>query len=172
MEMDLESEYFRCSFVECDFSNVDFGDTLLEDCVFRHCNLSMCRFPAALCGVSFEACKLTGADFSCGGRVVHHFAFKDSRLNETVFADTKFRKTLFDHCGMQNAVFDRADATGCRFDGCDFDGASFVDTNLERADFSTAFNYAFVPHLCRLRKTVFSESGLRGLVRHLDIIVV
>lgn len=168
---DLEEEYFGCSFVGCDFSGSDLGDTLFEECVFQNCNFAMSLIRGSLREVSFEACKLTGADFSGIAQMSNTLSFKKCRLEYAVFADIRLPRLLFDHCDMSHSVFNHADITASRFAGCNLAGASFVGTNLERADFSQAYNYTINPSECRLRKTVFSEYGLRGLVDHLDIII-
>ncbi|MCG4740016.1 pentapeptide repeat-containing protein, partial [Bacteroides intestinalis] len=55
---------------------------------------------------------------------------------------------------------------------CDLCYASFHHTNLEKADFSTARNYALNPAANRLKKARFSRYGLEGLLTGLGIEVV
>ena len=67
--------------------------------------------------------------------------------------------------------FDNADIKNSIFEHCNLERASFAGTNLEKVDFSTAFNFSINPAACKLKKTVFSEDNLRGLVDHLNIII-
>lgn len=168
---ELEEEYLGCIFTACDFSNLVIGDTLFEECVFNDCNFTMTRFDGALREVSFVACKLTGADFSGLCHLSNTLSFKDCRMEYTLFVGTRLRKLKIKNCSLQNAVFDRADIAGSRFPECNLDGASFVGTHLEHVDFSEACNYTLRPGECHLQKTIFSESGLRGLVSHLNIVI-
>ena len=59
-----------------------------------------------------------------------------------------------------------------KFTECDLCYASFHHTNLEKADFSTARNYALNPAANRLKKARFSRYGLEGLLTGLGIEVV
>ena len=58
------------------------------------------------------------------------------------------------------------------FKECDLYYASFHHTNLEKADFTTARNYALNPAANRLKKAKFSRYGLEGLLTGLGIEVV
>lgn len=92
-------------------------------------------------------------------------------MEYALFVDTRLRNTIFDRCEMSNTAFDRADIAGSLFMACNLEGASFAGSHLERADFSEAYNYTLRPEECFLKKTVFSEEGLRGLVSHWDILI-
>ena len=77
----------------------------------------------------------------------------------------------FSACQLNEAYFDEADISSSVFDRCDMERASFYQTNLEKVDFSTSFNFTIDPSANRLKKAVFSESALRGLLSHLNIVV-
>ena len=72
-------------------------------------------------------------------------------------------------CKMYEGYFNDADMAESVFDRCDLERVSFVGTNLEKADFSTSFNFSINPAMCKLKKAVFSRHGLEGLLAHLDI---
>ena len=55
------------------------------------------------------------------------------------------------------------------FRECDLAQAVFDQTILEKADFRTAFNYAFDPEKNRLKAANFSLSGLAGLLQKYQI---
>jgi uncharacterized protein YjbI with pentapeptide repeats len=56
------------------------------------------------------------------------------------------------------------------FDHCDLTKATFDNSNLEKVDFRTAFNYNTSPETNRIKKAKFSSQGLAGLAQHHDII--
>lgn len=72
---------------------------------------------------------------------------------------------------MYETYFDDADIKNSIFEPCNLERASFAGTNLEKVDFSTAFNFSINPAVCKLKKAVFSEDNLRGLVDYLNIII-
>jgi hypothetical protein len=49
--------------------------------------------------------------------------------------------------------------------------AKFENTNLEKADFRTAFNYSFNPDLNQIKKAKFAVQGLAGLLLHHQIMI-
>ena len=99
------------------------------------------------------------------------FHFEKSALNYANFYGIKIRNCSFICCNLYEACFDEADLTSSVFDRCDLSRTSFFKTNLEKVDFSSAFNFSIDPSTNRLKKTVFSEQNLRGLVAHLDIVI-
>jgi hypothetical protein len=48
-------------------------------------------------------------------------------------------------------------------------GSSFENTNLEKADFGTAYNYSINPNLNRIKKAKFSLPAVTGLLDQYDI---
>ena len=168
----LEEEYYRCSFENCDFSGMKVNDTIFEDCDFKCCNFSLTKFFNTLRGCLFIECKMTGTDFSDISRFVSSFRFKGCQLSYASFIRVKMKGLTFTECSLNEASFDNADMESSVFDKCDLDRASFFDTNLERADFSTSYGFRINPNHNRLKKAVFSETGLSGLLSHLDIEII
>ncbi len=70
---------------------------------------------------------------------------------------------------MQEVDFVEANLSGIKFIECDLLGAIFENTNLERTDFRTAYNYTLDPGQNRIRKTKFSLQGLPGLLTKFDM---
>ncbi len=170
-EDSFDNEYYNCVFTGCDFSELALYKTVFDACRFEHCNFSLVRFSEVLRDVSFVDCKITGADFSTISRFSADLIFENSHLVYTNFSGIKLRNIIFRNCKLNEASFDDADISSSVFDNCDMDRASFGGTNLEKVDFSTAFNYIINPTQCKLKKTIFSESGLSGLVAHLNIVI-
>jgi hypothetical protein len=49
--------------------------------------------------------------------------------------------------------------------------AIFSQTNLEKADFTTAFNYQIDPEQNRMKKARFSPEGIAGLLVKYKIVI-
>jgi hypothetical protein len=57
------------------------------------------------------------------------------------------------------------------FDNCDLGSAIFENTNLEKSDFKTAFNFNINPEKNRLKGAKFSKENLYGLLSDYKIII-
>ena len=111
--------------------------------------------------VEFRNCQMTGADFSQLNKFSSNLSFIDCNLDYAIFTHLKLRGSVFRRCRLFDATFHE----------CNLERTSFYHCNLEKTDFSTACNYTINPNDCKLKKTIFSEHGLRGLVSHLNIII-
>jgi uncharacterized protein YjbI with pentapeptide repeats len=166
----LEEVYTGECFSCCDFSDMVLEGITFDRCEFRQCRFSLTRFcSAALCDVTFVDCNMVGADFADVGRLSHGLVFRHSQLDYANFMAVRLHGTEFVGCRLTEACFDEADLGNSVFDDCDLSRSTFHRTDLQKVDFSTSFNFTINPNECHLRQTVFSESGLRGLVAHLDI---
>lgn len=165
----LDEEYENSIFTGCNFSNLVFDKTIFDTCQFRECDFSMAKFRITISSSKFIGCKMMGADFSNLNRFSSDISFYQSQLNYSDFTQIKLQNTYFKECKFYEALFDDADISKSVFERCDLERTSFVGTNLEKVDFSTAFNFSINPTTCKLKKAIFSESGLRGLVDHLKI---
>lgn len=170
-EIKLEEEYSKTKFENCDFSGREIHEVYFEDCVFVRCNFSLTKFYNNLIGVNFTECKMTGADFTGISRFANTFHFENSVLNYASFIRVKMRESHFVECNLGESYFDDADISSTVFDNCDLIKASFHGTNLEKVDFSTSYNFSINPTVNKLKKTIFSEGELKGLVAHLNIII-
>ncbi|HML65160.1 MAG TPA: pentapeptide repeat-containing protein [Dysgonomonas sp.] len=170
-EIELDEEYYKCVFVSCDFSNRVIHSTSFDNCEFKQCNFTLVKFSDTLSDVKFIECKMTGVDFTAINKYSSSFFFEKSLLNYANFVAIKIRKTIFIDCNLQEAYFDNTDISLSVFDKCDLMGASFHETNLEKADFFTSYNFSINPSTNKIKKTIFSENELRGLLAHLDIVI-
>lgn len=167
----LDVEYDHCTFRACDFSNITLHRTSFDTCRFESCDFSLTKFGYVLRNVVFTDCRMTGAEFTELNKFSNGLVFEKSMLNYANFVGIKIHKTVFRDCLLHEAYFDDSDLTASCFDQCDLSRASFHRTNLEKVDFSSSFHFAIDPTQCKLKKTIFSESELRGLVAHLNIII-
>lgn len=170
-EIKLEEEYSKIAFENCDFSGREIHEVYFENCTFLRCNFTLTKFFNNLIDVQFTECKMTGVDFTSISRFANSFRFENSHLNYASFIRVKMRESHFVDCNLTESYFDDADIASSVFDNCDLTKASFHGTNLEKVDFSTAYNFAINPTVNKLKKTIFSENELKGLVAHLNIII-
>jgi hypothetical protein len=49
--------------------------------------------------------------------------------------------------------------------------AVFIDTNLQKADFYTSYDFIIDPDKNKVKKAIFSTEGLRGLVAKYDLVI-
>jgi uncharacterized protein YjbI with pentapeptide repeats len=63
------------------------------------------------------------------------------------------------------------DLTGVIFDNCNLHKSVFVDAIANKADFSTSYNFTIDPERNKLKKAVFSEAGLKGLLEKYDLVI-
>lgn len=166
----LDDEYCSCQFVNCNFSEKQIKDTLFEDCQFEQCNFSLAKMEATWRDVNFKECKLTGANFTKTSPF-STFSFHKSNLQYAIFVKTKLKNTKFTTCNLQEADFSQADLTMAQLNNCNLLRTIFFNTNIEKADFTTSFNYIIDPNTNTLRKARFSKQGLPGLLLSFGIII-
>lgn len=170
-EVILDTEYSQCTFRACDFSKTNLQRSIFDTCRFESCDFSLTKFGHVLRDVVFTDCRMTGAEFTELNKFSNGLVFEKSMLNYANFVGIKIHKTVFRDCLLHEAYFDDSDLTASCFDLCDLTRASFHRTNLERVNFSSSFHFTIDPTQCKLKKTIFPESELRGLVAHLNIII-
>jgi len=164
--------YENCTFVNCVFNGSDVSGIFFVSCVFDQCDLSLAHTSGtAFRDVSFKGCKMLGIHFEIGNLFLLSMNFNNCQLNLSGFYKLNLRKTIFRNCSLQEVDFAEADLTSAVFDHCDLSGALFERTILEKADFSTAFNYTLDPETNRIKKAKFSQDGLAGLLAKYDILI-
>lgn len=168
--------YDHCIFEQCDFSGVKLSlpraDTIFEECVFRDCNFSNANVSnVAFREVKFIGCKLVGVVFAECHPFLLAMQFDQCDLSMADLHALALPNTLFRKCLLRESDFTRADVHGAQFVECDMARAIFDATNLEKADFRTAVNYALDPERNRIKKARFSADGLEGLLLKYGIVV-
>ena len=165
-------EYENCKFTGCNFSVADLSGINFVDCDFSGCDFSMAKVnDTVFREVRFNDCKVLGVQFKDCNRFLFSVEFDTCMLNLSVFFKMNLKNVEFSNCTIHEADFTESDLTGISFDNCDLSDAIFENTNLERADFTTAYNYIFDPDLNRIKKAKFAVPGLAGLLSKYDIII-
>lgn len=161
-----------CTFKNCNLSQENFKGCNFVNCEFDGCNLSMVKFKdVSLDGVTFKGSKLIGADFSSAKDFLFSVNFNDCILDYATFVKKKNKKAKFMNCALKGTDFSGADLTLSTFSRCDLSGAVFVKTILAQVDFSEAYNFNIDPEQNNIRKALFSQAGLSGLLHKYDIVV-
>jgi uncharacterized protein YjbI with pentapeptide repeats len=167
------AEYEACTFINCSFSNANVSKCSFIDCHFQHCDCSNTNLHQTIIrDVSFQDCKMLGLHFNACNDFLFSATFKNCTLNFSSFYKLKLKGILFKDCTLHEVDFAECDLTGAFFDNCDLKGTVFDRTILEKADFSTAYNYTINPENNRIKKAKFSTDGLAGLLGKYDIKVV
>ena len=119
--------------------------------------------------IVFNDCKLLGLHFDSCSEFLFTVTFNNCQLDLSSFFKRKMKNTRFQHSSLREVDFSEADLTGAIFDKCDLSGALFDHTNIEKADFRTAFNYSIDPEINQIKKAKFSATGIAGLLTKYNI---
>lgn len=165
-------DYERCTFTQCDFTACDFVGVAFIDCTFISCNFNEAKINyVALRNALFTDCDFTGVNFSMCDPLLFQVEFKDCLLDYAKFYTLKIKGAIFTNCSLIAADFMKTDLTGVVFDNCNLHKSVFVDAIANKADFTTSYNFSIDPERIKLKKAMFSQAGLKGLLHKYDIIV-
>ncbi len=105
-------------------------------------------------------------------QVIYEFHFKDCLLDYSQFYKLKLKNIQFIHCSMIAVDFMTTDLSGALFDACNLRRTVFSDTNLEKADFYTSYDYSIDPEKNKIKKARFSLFGLKGLLEKYELNII
>ena len=163
-------EFDNCKFEGCDFSESNLSYSIFTDCVFSNCNLTLCKVvESAFRDTCFGSCKIMGVLFDSCMQSSISISFKESNLSNSSFFKLKMKRTIFEDCILSEVDFSDAILAESSSLNCDLNGSIFNNTNLEKADFRTSFNYSIDPTVNRIKKAKFSIEGSKGLLDKFDI---
>ncbi len=166
------AEYEACSFTNCNFSGADLSKYSFIDCTLWHCDCSNAKLLQTIVrDVRFINCKLLGLRFDTCNDFLFSAAFEKCTLGFSSFYKLKLKGIFFNDCTLHEVDFAETDLTGVVFDKCDLKNTVFDQTILEKADFSTAYNYSINPENNKIKKAIFSVEGLPGLLEKYDIVI-
>lgn len=171
--IELDEEYYRCTFEHCDFTEILFQKINFEECKFVACNFSLCKSNGTSWNkVSFEQCKLTGANFSHANKFTFNAKFAECLMQFASFQGLNLQGFQFAKCQLAEADFTTCNLKKAQFIDCNLDRSIISHCNLEETDFSTAFNFIINPNDNRMKKAKFSLQNLPGLVAVFDVKIV
>lgn len=169
-------DYTGCVFTRCVFREVSFLNCKFLNCTFKDCDLNMAKLTGCTFAESrFEASKLMGVDWtvSAWGRskmvALKPADFFGCLLNYNVFMGMNLRKVAFSKCTALDVGFEDANLTEADCRGTDFGGSRFVRTDLSKADFRGARNYAISPLTNKIKGAKFTLPEALSLLNGLEI---
>jgi uncharacterized protein YjbI with pentapeptide repeats len=162
-------ELSGCRIVGCQLAGAALLRCKLIDCTFDGCDLSnVVLRGSTLRDVTFEGTKLLGVDWTVL-TVAAHLVFRRSVLSLGNFTSMDLRKWVLDHCTARELELAHANLAEADLRGTDFAGSRFLKTNLTKADFRQAVNYAIRPADNTLKKARFSMPEATALLYGLDV---
>lgn len=169
----LNIEAIDCTVDMCELSEKLLLNNTFNNCTFSNCNLSLSKFNnVQFNNVIFNNCKILGVDFSkCTGFLFEVY-FYDSVLDFSSFENMKMLETIFSKSSMKGVDFSGTNLQKSIFRDVDLQDAIFSRTNLKESDLSTAVNFRISPTQNYLKKAIFSEKSLSGLLDEFDLRVV
>jgi fluoroquinolone resistance protein len=166
------SSFEGCAFVNCRFMGANLSGLAFSECTFQGCDLSNAKTDMlVLKGVRFDGCKLLGLDFEKCSKRLFSMDCANSILNLSAFSRLTLKKMKFVNSTLHEVDFTEANLTGALFDHCDLSRTRFDRTILEKADFRTSWGYAIDPERNKLKKALFSLTGVTGLLAKYDILI-
>jgi fluoroquinolone resistance protein len=166
------ADYDNCIFTHCNFANTDLSGTSFSECTFTGCDLSNVKLlKTGFKNIQFKGCKMLGLHFDNCEPFLFEVAFDNCTLNLSSFYKRKLVKTRFINCTLKEVDLAEADLSSTVFTNCDLAGAVFDNTNLEKTDLRTAYNYSIDPGKNKIKKARFSINGVAGLLDKYDIVI-
>jgi fluoroquinolone resistance protein len=165
-----KGEYDTCNFRECNFAGSDLTGIRFMDCTFQGCNLSNATVAkSSFREITFKECKMLGLHFEKCDQLGMTVRFEACQLDHSSFYQVKLNHTPFLQTSLREVDFSESDLKNTVFDQCDLLNALFDHTNLERADLTTALNYAIDPENNRISGAKFSLPSVVGLLHKYKI---
>lgn len=168
------NEFYDCTFIRCSFVEAVLHSCRFVGCVFQHCDLSLIQAPAStFSDTRFEDSSLVGVNWTQAdwpaARLGEPMGFCRCALNHSTFLGLNLREIQIKDCVAVDVDFREADLTRADFSGTDLSESLFLNTNLTKADLSSARNYHIAPGQNVLKKARFSLPEALSLLYSMDI---
>jgi uncharacterized protein YjbI with pentapeptide repeats len=112
-----------------------------------------------------------GVNFSECSDFLFSVKFDSCVLDYASFVRKKLLKTRFTGCSIKHVDFTECDLTKSLFINTDLMGTVFYRTVLKEVNFTSAFNFTIDPVQNNIKKAIFSQAGLAGLLDKYEIVV-
>jgi len=166
----LDGDFENCVFTDSHFQGADLSRLTFSECQFVNCNFSsLTVVQTAFRDVQFVNCKVVGVRFDHCNPFLLSVSFESCQLNLSSFRGLEMGKTHFKECRLLEVDFVESDLRESVFESCDFAGATFGKTRLEKADFSTSYNFSINPEQNKIKGAKFSRLTLAGLLDKYEI---
>ena len=114
---------------------------------------------------------MLGLHFENANQMGLQMNFSQCNLMHASFFQVVLKKSIFKGCNLTECDFTESDFSKSVFQECDFSGAVFYNSNLEFVDFRTSVRYAIHPERNKIKKAIFSQSEIRGLLEQYGIVI-
>jgi uncharacterized protein YjbI with pentapeptide repeats len=121
--------------------------------------------------VSFTGCKMIGVRMEDCNDFLLSFSMENCNLSYASFREMSLRKMHFTECVFEAADMTAADFSRSIFDKCILEKVHFEQTILDGADLSTSTHLRLDPDRNSIRKAIFSNKQLVGLLEKHDIVI-
>ncbi|MEM8628838.1 MAG: pentapeptide repeat-containing protein [Chlamydiota bacterium] len=163
-------EFFACTFSGLPLIETDFQGTHFSECSFASCDLHMLQMKRCrLQDVLFTDCKIVGVPFFLCERRFFTPQFQSCVLIGCNFSHLSMRGISFCKSKVHECSFLEADLTRANLQETDFAGSLFHHTNLAKADFKGARNYAINPQVNVVKKARFSLPDALCLLESFEV---
>jgi fluoroquinolone resistance protein len=171
-----DKEFFHCTFVQGSFQETAFTRCRFSDCTFQGCDLSLIKVTD--CGFTntrFQDSQLIGVNWTEAAwsrtGFLNPIGFVRCAISYGTFMGLALKKLTLRGCVARDVDFSEANLTQADCTGTDFVDSRFWHTNLSKADFTGAINYAIDPTLNVVKKAKFSLPEAMSLLYSLDIVL-
>lgn len=173
----VSSTFRECRFIGSSFIETNFQNCRFIQCEFSGCDLSLAHFDSCVfSGVRFEKSRLIGIDWTRvdwnTSNLRRLVKFYKCNISHCTFIGLKFDGINIIDCMAHDVDFREADLLQGNFDGTDLSESLFFNTNLSKADFTGARNYAISPEKNTLKGAKFSQPEAMSLLFNLDIVLM
>ena len=158
-------DFEQCHFIQCNFNGVDLNDFNFINCEFVECNLSLAQINGTTFQeVNFTNCKMMGFNLETSNKFGLKVKFNQCILNDSSFYEVQLPKTHFKDCALEHVDFAYADFSQTFFENCNLKNAIFEQTNLEKANLISSFNFSINPTQNKIKNAKFSKENCLGLL--------
>ncbi len=158
-------EFESCTFNNCNFSACLFVAVTFIDCVFNNCVFDGARINyVGFRTVFFNQCSIKDVNFAMCDKLIFEVHFKNCALDFSKFYTLKLKGTTFIDCSLIAVDLMSTELTAVLFDRCDLYRTEFAKAIANGANFKTSFNYTIDPTKTKIKKAIFSLSGIKGLL--------
>jgi fluoroquinolone resistance protein len=166
------TDFQSCIFNRCDLSRSILTECRFDDCTFQACDLSLVKFKGSqFRNSNFSGSKLVGIDWTELSKTFS-VNFQDCAMNFSNFSGMNLKKIKIVNCIAHEVSFAESNLTECDCTMTDFAGSIFSKTNLTKANFSNARNYAIDVRNNTVTKLKLSLPEALALFETLGVMIV
>lgn len=168
-----ETDFIDCTIENCNLFERDLSQLNFTNCTFSGSDLSMSKLiNTQLNNITFKNCKIMGVDFSKCTGFLFEVNFYDCIIDFCSFENLKMQSTVFKNTSMKGVDLTGVNLQKSSFLNTDLLDARFSYTNLKESDLSSAYNFTISPTQNSIKKAVFSENNISGLLNEFGIKII